>query len=71
VKRISTLAQRVPGKRLTFDEMLLLRTYVENEDVDILGEYCIQPQDIDVLDHLSPYSKIKSKTLSSVKKWLK
>lgn len=69
-KRITTMAQRVPGKRLTFDELLGLREYAEHGNVEILKEYQIQSQDLDVMNHLSPLRKIKAKNLAALKKSL-
>ena len=69
-KRISTLATRIPGKKLCHDELVLLREYAEHEQVEPLREYGLEPQDIDVLNHLSPLRKLKPKTVSSLKKCL-
>ena len=64
------MANRVPGKRLCYDELLTLRNFAELENVEILRDYQLQPQDVDVLNHLSPLCKIKAKTVSSLKKCL-
>lgn len=69
-KRIDAMANRVPGKRLCYDELLTLRNFAELENVEILRDYQLQPQDVDVLNHLSPLRKIKAKTVSSLKKCL-
>jgi hypothetical protein len=69
-KRLETLSKRTLGKRLVFDEMLVLREYAEQENDEILREYNLEPQDIDVLNHLSPLRKIKAKTVASLKKCL-
>ena len=69
-KRIDAMANRKPGKRLCLDELIILRDFAESENVEILKEYGLQPQDIDVLNHLSPLRKIKAKTVSSLKKCL-
>jgi len=69
-KRVEALSKRLPGKRLCLDELLLLREFAENEQVDPLKDYGLQPQDIDVLNHLSPTRKIKAKTVNTLKKWL-
>jgi hypothetical protein len=69
-KRVEALANRKPGKRLCLDELILLRDFAENGNYEILKEYGFQPQDIDVLNHLSPLRKIKAKTVSSLKKCL-
>ena len=69
-KRIDALAQRIPGKRLSLDEIMLLHLYAEKGNVDALKEYGLQPQDLDILNHLSIYSKIKPKDLAALKKRL-
>lgn len=69
-KRISALATRIPGKKLCYDELVLLREYAEHEQFEPLREYGLEPQDIDVLNHLSPLRKLKPKTVSFLKKCL-
>ena len=67
-KRIEALATRLPGKKLCHDELVFLRDFAEKEMVEILLDYKIRPQDIDVLNHLSPLRKIKPKTVNFLKK---
>jgi hypothetical protein len=67
-KRLEALAQRVPSKRLSMDEILLLHTYAQKGDVAVLKEYGLTTQDLDVLNHLSLYNKIKVKDLAALKK---
>lgn len=69
-KRIDAAAQRVPGKRLSMDEILMLRAYALHNNVDILKEYKLVSQDLDVLNHLTydPKNKIKPKDLTNLKK---
>jgi len=69
-KRIDSLAQRIPGKRLSMDEIMMLHLYAVKGNIDILKEYEIKPQDLDVLNHLSIYHKIKPKDLTALKKSL-
>jgi len=69
-KRIDAMSNRKPGKNLVHDELLVLREYAERENIEILKEYKLQPQDIDVLNHLSPFRKIKAKTVGYLKKCL-
>jgi hypothetical protein len=69
-KRLEALAQRVPGKRLSMDEILLLHTYAQKGDVAVLKEHGLTTQDLDVLNHLSPTRKIKPKDLAALKKSL-
>lgn len=67
-KKISAMASRVDGKRLNMDELLLLRSYAEKGNVEILKDYKLIPQDIDVMNHLSPLRKIKAKDVQVIKK---
>jgi hypothetical protein len=66
----------VPGKRLSMDEILMLRDYAEHGNVEILKEYGLKSQDLDVMNHLtydiktSLRSKIKVRNLSALKKEL-
>jgi hypothetical protein len=75
-KRLGAIATRVPGKRLSMDEILMLRDYAEHGNVDILKEYQLKSQDLDVLNHLtydvkqSKRSKIKARNLAALKKEL-
>lgn len=69
-KKINALATRVPQKKLSIDELLLIRDYAEAGDVSLMKEYRFTPQDLDTLNHLSPLRKIKAKTLVSLKKCL-
>jgi hypothetical protein len=69
-KRIQAMARRLPGKRLSLDELHLLRDYAERGDVGPLKEYGLVPQDIDTLNHLSPLKKMKAKNLAGLKKSL-
>jgi hypothetical protein len=75
-KRLKTVAQRVPGKHLSMDEILMLRDYAEHGNIEILKEYGLKSQDLDVMNHLtydiktSLRSKIKVRNLSALKKEL-
>jgi len=69
-KKVQTMARRRPGRQLSLDEILILRDYAENENVEILQEYHLIPQDMDVMNHLSPLRKIKPKVISNIKKCL-
>jgi hypothetical protein len=69
-KRIHAVATRKPDMRLSYDAMHLIRAYAEKHDTDVLRYYNIQPQDIDVLNYLSPYTKIKPKNVSIIKRCL-
>ena len=69
-KKIKLMSRRVPRMDLDLDALMLLRDRAEAGDYEILREYGIQPQDVDVMSHLSPLRKLKPKTLSTIKKWL-
>ena len=70
MKRIKTMATRRPGQEIHLDVLMTLRDYAEAGNADILREYNLQPQDIDVLNHLSPLRKIKPKVVAMLKKQL-
>lgn len=69
-KRIEAATQRRQGRKISMDELLLLRKYIEQGNIDILKEYQLKPQDLDVMSHLTydPKHKIKVKNLASLKK---
>lgn len=69
-KKIKTMSHRVPRLDLDLDALMLLRDMAEGGNCEILKEYGIQPQDVDVMSHLSPIRKLKPKALSTIKKWL-
>lgn len=69
-KKIHAMATRVPQRKLTIDELLLIRDYAEAGDTSLIKEYRFTSQDLDTLNHLSPLRKIKAKTLASLKKCL-
>jgi hypothetical protein len=68
-KRLVAVSQRVPGRRITMDEILMLRFYADQGNVDILKEYHLKPQDLDVMNHLTR-TKMKVKHLTALKKEL-
>jgi hypothetical protein len=68
-KRIAAMAKRQPWRELSLDDIILLKSYAEVENVEMLKAYGIEPQDLDVMNHLST-RKIKARTLSSLKKCL-
>jgi hypothetical protein len=69
-KKIHALSRRIPGKILHMDEVLMLRDYAELDMAEPLREYGLLPQDIDVLNHLSPTRKLKARTVTLLKKCL-
>jgi hypothetical protein len=68
-KRISAMSKRQPWRELSLDDITTLKIYADIENVEMLKEYGIEPQDLDVMNHLSA-RKIKARTLSSLKKCL-
>ena len=69
-KKFDTLARRIPGKRLSNDEILLLHSYAREGNINVLKEHGLTTQDLDVMNHLSLYNKIKPKDLAALKKRL-
>ena len=71
-KRIDALAKRTCGRRISMDEILMIRMFAERGDVEMLKEYKLTSQDLDVLNHLTydPKRKIKPKDLAALKKEL-
>lgn len=69
-KRLGTLAQRVPGQRRTMEHIFLLFRYAEAGNIEVLREHGLTAQDLDVLNHVSPYRKIPAKDIVSLKKLL-
>jgi hypothetical protein len=65
-KKIKSMISRVPGTRLTYEALLLLKQY---EDPKLLADYGFEPSDVDVLNHIGQ-TKLKAKTVSKLKKWL-
>jgi hypothetical protein len=65
-KKIKSMISRVPGTRLTYEALLLLKQY---EDPKLLEDYGFEPSDVDVLNHIGQI-KLKAKTVSKLKKWL-
>jgi hypothetical protein len=69
-KRLGALAQRIPGKRLTIDDIFLLFLHAEAGNVDVLREHGVTAQDLDVLNHVSLYRKMRAKDVAHLKKRL-
>jgi hypothetical protein len=69
-KRLDALAHRRPDRKLTMDHIFLLFKYAESGNVDVLREHGVTAQDLDVLNHVSPYRKIRPKDLANLKKRL-
>jgi len=67
-KKIQTISTKIPHRDLDTEALLLIRRQIENGDFETFLEYELEPADIDVLNHLSPLTKLKAKTISSLKK---
>jgi hypothetical protein len=67
-KKISDMSTRIPHQNLCLDSLLLIRSQVEKGDFSNFFEYSLGPSDLDVMNHLSPLTKLKAKTISSLKK---
>lgn len=67
-KKIRDIATRIPHQNLDVDSLLLIRSQVERGDFRAFHEYGLRTPDLDVMNHLSPLTKIKPKVLASLKK---
>lgn len=67
-KKIADMSNRIPHKSLCLESLLLIRSQVERGDFGTFFEYGLGPTDLDVLNHLSPITKLKAKTIVSLKK---
>lgn len=67
-KKIQKIAERVHGTQLDVETLLLLRAYAEKGNYSLLSEYKIEAKDIDVLNHLSPFSKLKVREVQEIKR---
>ena len=70
LKRIKAMATRRPGQEVHLDVLMTLRDYAEAGNAAILREYNLQPQDVYVLNHMSPLRNIKPKVVAMLKKEL-
>ena len=69
-KKIQKISEKIPFIKTDIDSLLLLRKYAEKGQYNLLSEYKIEAKDIDVLNHLSPISKLKAKEVQEIKKHL-
>lgn len=67
-KKIQLISTKIPHHHLDLDALLLIRSQIENGNFECFLDYGLEPSDIDVLNHLSPLTKLKAKTISSLKK---
>jgi hypothetical protein len=65
---IQSISTKVPRRHLDIDALLLIRSQIENGDFAAFVEYDLVPSDLDILNHLSPLTKLKAKTISTLKK---
>lgn len=69
-KKLEALAQRAPGRRISSDAIFLLFLYALDGNADVLKEHGLTSQDVDVLNHMSPYQKMRPKDVALLKKRL-
>ena len=69
-KKIQKITERIQSSKMDIESLLLLRKYAEKGNYNLLLEYKIEAKDIDVLNHLSPLSKLKAKEIQEIKKHL-
>lgn len=68
-KKVRAMSSRVPGLHLDVDAFMVIRDYFEKgEGEDLIRDYKLETQDIDVLNHLCIIRKLKARTVSNVKK---
>jgi hypothetical protein len=67
-KKIQSISTKIPHQNLNLDALLLIRSQIENGNFESFLDYGLEPSDIDVLNHLSPLTKLKAKTVSLLKK---
>jgi hypothetical protein len=56
---------------LSIEHLCLLKKYAENGNIEPMLEYCLTPQDFDVMNHLAVGNKLKQRDVTRVKKALK
>ena len=59
------------NKKITVDELTLLRKHGENGNIDTLLHYNITPPKFDVINHLAFFSTLKQKEVKKIKKNIK
>jgi len=67
-KKINSISNKIPHRNLDTEALLLIRSRIEHGDFETFLEYELEPSDIDILNHLSPLSRLKAKTISSLKR---
>ena len=67
-KKIQSISNKIPHCNLDTDALLLIRSQIEKGDFENFLDYDLEPSDIDILNHLSPLTKLKAKIVSSLKK---
>ena len=69
-KRLKTIVLKNFPRNVTIDTLMLIRDYCIQGDTEVIREYKFDKSDLDILNHLAIVKKIKTKTLSSLKKSL-
>lgn len=69
-KKLKTIYKKNLEHKMTIDSLMLIRDYCVRGDPTLAKYYKFDKGDLDVLNHLSIITKIKMKTLSSLKKSL-
>jgi hypothetical protein len=70
-KKIKAMYERVPRLNQDMDGILLIMKYIEKDEpraLELMKEYGFQREDIDLLNHMTPFQKLKAKTVSNLKK---
>ena len=70
-KKIKAMYERVPRTTQDIDGILLLMDYIEKDEekaIELMKEYGIKKEDVDLFNHISPKRKLKTKTVSHLKK---
>lgn len=62
-KKIQSISNKIPHCNLDTDALLLIRSQIEKGDFENFLDYDLEPSDIDILNHLSPLTKLKAKTI--------
>ena len=58
-------------KKVDVDSLMVIRDYCEKGQLDLLEDYHIDSQDLDILNHLAIVRKLKPKVLAQLKKYVK
>ena len=70
-KKLENIFIKNSFKKVDVDSLMVIRDYCEKGQLDILEEYHIDSQDLDILNHLAIVRKLKPKVLAQLKKYVK